>query len=114
MRPNQYETHTSKSGSQNSNKEESTNNDMNTELPKSEFYDFILDLINDYLAEKPLVKREKEQEAIQEPSKVSGLENDDDKISKYCQKSTEIEAATKIYTIRPCSKKEGEGKKISN
>ncbi|KAF0463228.1 hypothetical protein F8M41_000202 [Gigaspora margarita] len=45
---------------------------------------------------------------------TSGLEKDEDKISMYCQKSTEIGAATKTYTIEPCDRKESEGKEISN
>ncbi|CAG8626073.1 24493_t:CDS:2 [Gigaspora margarita] len=37
----------------------STINDINTKLPESEFDDLVLDLIDDYLVEEPLVKGEK-------------------------------------------------------
>ncbi|CAG8828721.1 3414_t:CDS:2, partial [Dentiscutata erythropus] len=40
----------------------------NTDKKVPEFDDFVLNLIDDYLGEEPVVKREKE--AIQEPAKV--------------------------------------------
>ncbi|CAG8825799.1 43578_t:CDS:2, partial [Gigaspora margarita] len=81
----QYKTHAFKNGSRNSDRVESTVNDTNTELPESKFDDLVLDLIDDYLVEEPLVKGEKE--VIPESSKASGLEKE----NEYRNRSSKIE-----------------------
>ncbi|CAG8817190.1 38224_t:CDS:2, partial [Gigaspora margarita] len=93
-------------GSQNSDKEESTNNDMNTELPKSEFDDFILDLINDYLMENPWSKEKKSKKLFKNPQKcyytdpIAATQNNDKElgIEVDCQKQVEaIKNESKLF-----------------
>ncbi|RIB22765.1 hypothetical protein C2G38_2173078 [Gigaspora rosea] len=90
---NQYPTCILEVGSQNSNEVKSTN--MDNELPRSEFNDLVLDLIDNYLTMEPLVKIEKED--IQELSNVSGIKKDGNKTFTYCQNSAEIRTATETY-----------------
>ncbi|KAF0482375.1 hypothetical protein F8M41_023440 [Gigaspora margarita] len=56
---NQYETHTFKSSSRNSDRVRSTINNMNIELSGSEYDDLVLDLIDDYLEEESWSKEKK-------------------------------------------------------
>ncbi|CAG8835614.1 7582_t:CDS:2, partial [Gigaspora margarita] len=64
----------------------------------------------DYLAKKYLLKEEKE--AIQEYSKVSGIEKNKNKIFLFCQKLVETKTADGTNIIRSDCKYENEFKKI--